>query len=208
MNTVRKYRSAILALLLLLTLAVPCACAADMDMDTVVLFTVDCCIPGNDYVLIVLRPGASAAFFDTGDILDIQQAPAVSGTVTVAWFIPGFQGGQIVAGGIFSDGGASPRAAGSCRTARLPSGTTTLDEGAFQGTPFTHIYLPDGLTRIGPYAFADCTSLQYVAIPPSVKTIASTAFSGSDRVWFGCVKGSAAWDFGRTHGIFCLETTY
>jgi len=45
------------------------------------------------------------------------------------------------------------------------------------------VIVPEGCTRIGPRAFADCPSLIYVRIPASVKdNIAEDAFDGSDQV--------------------------
>lgn len=57
--------------------------------------------------------------------------------------------------------------------------------------------IPSGVTSIGAYAFAGCTSLTTVTIPASVTSIASSAFSGDSALTdiycgfaFGAVSGA------------------
>ena len=69
------------------------------------------------------------------------------------------------------------------RFAALPAGLTAITEETFLGTGFTAVILPDGVTEIGDRAFADCPGLLYVRIPAGVKTIAQSAFSGSENAW-------------------------
>ena len=53
---------------------------------------------------------------------------------------------------------------------------------AFAPTGITEYTIPDSVTTIGNYAFADCTSLTSVNIPDSVKSIGYEAFSWCDSL--------------------------
>lgn len=58
-----------------------------------------------------------------------------------------------------------------------------IKSGAFQNTKLTGaLELPDGLLKIGAYAFASCTELTSVTIPDSVTEISSYAFSGATKL--------------------------
>ena len=59
----------------------------------------------------------------------------------------------------------------------IPSGTTTIGEGAFQGcSVLTSITIPSGTTTIGNSAFQGCSVLTSVTIPNSVTEIGQSAF--------------------------------
>lgn len=60
----------------------------------------------------------------------------------------------------------------------LPSGVTTIGEGAFFNTPLSSITLPNGLTSIGASAFAQ-TSLTSIELPATLTYIGDRAFSWS-----------------------------
>ncbi len=48
----------------------------------------------------------------------------------------------------------------------------------FNGQEFINLYLPEGVTSIGDYAFRGCSSLRSVTIPSSVTSIGDDAFAG------------------------------
>ena len=58
----------------------------------------------------------------------------------------------------------------------LKSGTKSITQGAFFGCNIESIIIPNTVTKIGSYAFANCNSLKSVTIPPSVKSIGEKAF--------------------------------
>ena len=61
----------------------------------------------------------------------------------------------------------------------IENGVTRIGEYAFiQCTALTSVTIPDSVTRIGAYAFTDCTALTSVTIPSSVTRIGKGAFSG------------------------------
>ena len=44
------------------------------------------------------------------------------------------------------------------------------------------LVIPEGITKIGPTVFSDCTSLKSVTIPASVKTVGYFAFGGGENI--------------------------
>ena len=83
---------------------------------------------------------------------------------------------------------------------RLPTALSEIEDEAFEGIFARTVVIPEGTTRIGARAFADCSNLKYVEIPNSVTSIADDAFAGS-TVTFICNDDSAAWEFAQEHGI-------
>ena len=64
------------------------------------------------------------------------------------------------------------------RSIELPDGLTRIGRFAFQGcSSLTNIEIPVSVTSIGYYAFADCSSLTNIEIPMSVTSIDSYAFA-------------------------------
>lgn len=84
---------------------------------------------------------------------------------------------------------------------RLPAGIGTVSSEAFRATNAVDVIIPDGVTAIGPYAFADCPGLLMVRIPASVTSIDPTAFSGWQGGIILCETGSTACNFGWDHGL-------
>lgn len=60
----------------------------------------------------------------------------------------------------------------------LPSTITEIEEGAFSGSEITEITIPEGVTKIGAYAFLGCAQLTSVTLPASLKEIDKSAFAG------------------------------
>ena len=58
-------------------------------------------------------------------------------------------------------------------------GTRTIGDSALQGNELVSVELPEGLERIGEYAFSNCQNLKVVYLPNSMRILASCAFIGS-----------------------------
>ena len=56
---------------------------------------------------------------------------------------------------------------------------TTIGPRSFSGTNLQTIYIPEGVTSIGEYAFSGCATLQSVNLPESLKTIGRNAFENT-----------------------------
>lgn len=67
---------------------------------------------------------------------------------------------------------------------KLPSGVTSIGEGAFKGcTSLKGIYLPNSAQTIGASAFENCTRLTQLALPKNVETIGDKAFSADTALF-------------------------
>jgi hypothetical protein len=60
----------------------------------------------------------------------------------------------------------------------IGSASDTTNNGAFYNTSITSITIPDNITIIGAFAFADCTDLTSITLPESVTEIGDRAFRG------------------------------
>lgn len=65
----------------------------------------------------------------------------------------------------------------SMQNFEIPEGITKIGEFAFARSNLTQIVIPDGVTEIGYAAFYHCDDLRYVEIPKSVTSIAPEAFN-------------------------------
>ena len=61
-------------------------------------------------------------------------------------------------------------------SAVLPAGVLTIGDNGFNGSGIKTISLPDSLTQIGIWAFADCKNLLEITIPANVSSIGEAAF--------------------------------
>lgn len=60
----------------------------------------------------------------------------------------------------------------------VPEGTKVIGRGAFSGTRFTSVVIPDSVEEMGDYVFYTCVSLKSVLIPDSVKSVGEGVFAG------------------------------
>lgn len=83
----------------------------------------------------------------------------------------------------------------------LPASILTIETETFSGVSAKRIRLPDGLTSIGTYAFANCPYLSQIYIPESCESIATTAFSGVTGLTVYGIDGSYAEWFAFKNGF-------
>ena len=82
----------------------------------------------------------------------------------------------------------------------LPANITVIEEYAFEGADMTVVYIPDGCTEIGAYAFKDCRNLRQIRVPAGC-AIGEFAFDGCENVTiFGVsIPGSGAEQYCANH---------
>lgn len=64
------------------------------------------------------------------------------------------------------------------KTLSFENDVTAIGEGAFAGSSLETACMPEGVTEIGAFAFADCRSLTRAVIPEGVKAIRKGTFRG------------------------------
>lgn len=64
----------------------------------------------------------------------------------------------------------------------IPAGVKTIGNGAFQNTSVSSLVIPEGVTSIGDYAFAGCTSLTEITLPSTLRNIGANAFDGCTQL--------------------------
>jgi len=69
-----------------------------------------------------------------------------------------------------------------CKNTVIPNSVEEIGERAFRGTGITTINLPDGLKKIGMYAFSKCTQLRSLTIPASVSEIGKEIFKSASNI--------------------------
>ena len=69
-----------------------------------------------------------------------------------------------------------------CETTEIPDNVVEIGKSAFSDTGITKINLPDGLQKIGNYAFSKCTKLQSLTIPASVSEIGKEIFGSASNI--------------------------
>lgn len=83
----------------------------------------------------------------------------------------------------------------------LPAGLTEIEEGAFQGMASTFAVIPDQVTAVGAYAFADCPYLMEVVIPSGVTQIGENAFANDPLLTITVPPGSYAEQYCVQNGL-------
>lgn len=105
-------------------------------------------------------------------------------------------------------GGAATilRYTGDSPTVTIPAAVegapvTAIGEAAFRGTPVTAVTLPDTVTAVGWFAFADCAALTAVTLPASVESIGYGAFDGCKTLILYCPRDSYAARYADGFGL-------
>lgn len=80
-----------------------------------------------------------------------------------------------------------------------------IEDNAFRGSAVTSIIVPDTVTEIGWFAFADCLSLTSVTLPASVSSIGYGAFDGCHSLMIYCPQNSYAATYALS---FALRVRY
>ena len=78
---------------------------------------------------------------------------------------------------------------------------TAIADDAFLGTAVTTVVIPDTVTSIGWFAFADCRSLTAVTLPASVESIGYGAFDGCSLLTLYCPTDSYAARYAHSFAI-------
>lgn len=66
----------------------------------------------------------------------------------------------------------------------------SIDKHAFQGSGLIRIEMPDSVTELGNYVFADCENLKEVSVSAGVSALPYAAFSGSSNLYKAILPGS------------------
>ena len=194
---------------LLFVMAFP-VCAQEVEYNSAEgILTVSCerCTAGGEYTLLFLRDGAGWSDLNAEDICFIDQLQAdEDGKIQALFVQPAFEECQILLGGVFADGSVSPVLLGSSVPEEVfelntPAMLSVIEEEAFAGGSFTHVYLGENVTDIGSKAFGGCADLKYIYIPSSTTAIANDAFDGCSGFTIGCHDGSYAQQYAVSKGI-------
>ena len=161
--------------------------------------------PGQDYSLMVIRSrGETVYSLNTDNLFLIDQLTAdASGHVKAAVIGRPAPECTALVGGEF-DGQTSPIRLGRYipeKSLDLPEMITAIEEEAFMGCSFTHIYIGESVKTIGARAFKDCTALVMISIPDTVTEIAQDAFDGCGSLTILCSENSAAHQLALAKGI-------
>lgn len=83
----------------------------------------------------------------------------------------------------------------------LPASLQEIGDEAFEGTAIVKIEVPETVAIIGDKAFANISTLSTIRIPATTKSIALTAFDGSNNVTINAAPNSYARKFAKAAGI-------
>ena len=79
---------------------------------------------------------------------------------------------------------------------------SAISDNAFSSKKIRDVVIPDGVTKIGWFAFSECSSLSSITIPASVTSIGYSALpSGISPVTIYCPKDSFAERYAKSYGI-------
>ena len=89
----------------------------------------------------------------------------------------------------------------------IPEGVTKIGSYAFKDCQsLKEIHLPAGLTLIGKCAFIGCIALEQIYIPQNVKEIGWRTFTNCPNLLIICeTKQSCAWEYAKEHRIKVME---
>ena len=110
----------------------------------------------------------------------------------------GYTESELVYFNVLPDAGAS--------TFILPASLSAIEESAFEGSTAYVVYIPEGCTSIGSYAFKDCENLREIHIPTNCD-ISDTAFDGCGTIYVFGESGSSIENYCQSHNncIFMEE---
>ena len=78
---------------------------------------------------------------------------------------------------------------------------TRIADNAFQSAAVTSVEVPDSVTEIGWFAFANCKDLTTIILPASLTTIHYGAFDGCPSLTVLCPKDSYAAEYAKSFGL-------
>ena len=81
---------------------------------------------------------------------------------------------------------------------------TEIPAHLLEGTGIEEITIPDTVTKIGEYAFKDCTDLKKIIIPDSVTEIGEGILDGCSQAVIVCSEDSAAYQYAQENGLECI----
>ncbi len=100
---------------------------------------------------------------------------------------------------IYAYRGSAPQAVIPSTISDIP--VTRIADNAFRSAPLTSVIIPDTVTEIGWFAFADCQNLQTITIPASVTAIHYGAFENCPNLTILCPKDSYAAEYAASFAI-------
>ena len=166
------------------------------------------CNPSGQYMVFFLRDGVNISGINAADIYFMDQITSdTSGKLSLLYVGPEFTSCQVAVSGTFPDSGVSPKIigrfppAGEFSMLTMPASLIQIDDEAFEGGTFTHVYLSASVRSIGNKSFANCQNLVYIDIPAETVSIADSAFLNSSHVVIGCSAGSYAYDYAVQKGL-------
>ena len=79
---------------------------------------------------------------------------------------------------------------------------TEISDSAFASAKIKSVVIPEGVVKVGWFAFSGCTALESVTIPASVTGIGYSAFpSKTSPVTIYCPKDSFAQKYAQSYGL-------
>lgn len=102
-------------------------------------------------------------------------------------------------------GAGAMRGMTNLRHVELPEGLRRIGDYAFyQDERLEEIVVPDGTKRIGMHAFDGCTSLKRVYVPPTVTEIGENAFPAHEGLILWGKMDSAIHRYAEENGVFFI----